>query len=99
MSKFCTSCGANVSQNSKPAQKNVRQRYIVKSETDASLLLRRAVFSARWFFMGGVFSIANSVSKGRTSSYIGVSRCISGMTLSVIGLRHLLLMVNTEKVS
>lgn len=47
------------------------------------------------FLWGLVFSIAGSISKGRTPSYIGVSRCISGMTLgfalgvtlSVIGLR------------
>lgn len=47
------------------------------------------------FLWGLVFSIANSVSKGRTPSYIGVSRCIGGMALgfalgvvlSVIGLR------------
>lgn len=47
------------------------------------------------FLWGLAFSIANSVSKGRTPSYIGVSRCISGLTLgfafgvalSVMGLR------------
>ena len=47
------------------------------------------------FLWGLAFSAANSLSKGRTPSYIGVTRCISGMTLgfalgvalSVMGLR------------
>jgi hypothetical protein len=47
------------------------------------------------FLWGLAFSAANSLSKGRTPSYISVTRCISGMTLgfalgvalSVIGLR------------
>jgi hypothetical protein len=33
------------------------------------------------FLWGLAFSTANSLSKGRTPSYIGVTRCISGMTL------------------
>ena len=33
------------------------------------------------FLWGLAFSVANSVSKGRTPSYIEVSRCIGGMTL------------------
>ena len=33
------------------------------------------------FLWGLAFSAANSLSKGRTPSYIGVTRCISGMTL------------------
>jgi len=33
------------------------------------------------FLWGLAFSVANSLSKGRTPSYIGVTRCISGMTL------------------
>jgi len=33
------------------------------------------------FLWGLAFSAANSFSKGRTPSYIGVTRCISGMTL------------------
>lgn len=33
------------------------------------------------FFWGLAFSAANSLSKGKTPSYIGVTRCISGMTL------------------
>lgn len=47
------------------------------------------------FLWGLVFSVANSVSKGRTPSYIGVSRFVGGMTLgfalgvalSLMGLR------------
>ncbi|NLO94376.1 MAG: hypothetical protein GX389_09055 [Clostridiaceae bacterium] len=33
------------------------------------------------FLWGLVFSIAGSLSKGKTPSYIGVTRCLSGMTL------------------
>ena len=33
------------------------------------------------FLWGLVFSVAGSISKGKTPSYIGVSRCLSGMTL------------------
>ena len=33
------------------------------------------------FLCGLAFSVTNSLSKGRTPSYIGVTRCISGMTL------------------
>jgi len=33
------------------------------------------------FLWGLAFSAANSLSKGRTPSYVGVTRCISGMTL------------------
>lgn len=33
------------------------------------------------FLWGLAFSAANSLSKGRTPSYIGVTRCVSGMTL------------------
>jgi hypothetical protein len=33
------------------------------------------------FLWGLAFSVANSLSKGRTPSHITVSRCISGMTL------------------
>ncbi len=47
------------------------------------------------FLWGLAFSVANSISKGRTPSYLEVSRCISGMTLgfalgvtlSLVGLR------------
>lgn len=47
------------------------------------------------FLWGLAFSVAGSISKGRTPAYLSVSRCISGMTLgfalgvalSVIGLR------------
>ncbi len=33
------------------------------------------------FLWGLVFSVAGSISKGKTPSYIGVTRCLSGMTL------------------
>lgn len=61
----------------------------------AFVILLQNISRKGGFLWGLVFSIANSISKGRTPSYIGVSRCIGGMTLgfalgvalSVIGLR------------
>ena len=61
----------------------------------AFIMLLQSISRQGGFLWGLVFSVANSVSKGRTPSYIEVSRCISGMTLgfalgvilSLIGLR------------
>lgn len=61
----------------------------------AFIMLLQSISRQGGFLWGLAFSVAKSVSKGRTPSYIEVSRCISGMTLgfalgvtlSLIGLR------------
>lgn len=61
----------------------------------AFVLLLQNIGRQGGFLWGLAFSAAKSLSKGRTTSYIGVARCISGMTLgfalgvalSAIGLR------------
>lgn len=61
----------------------------------AFVILLQNIGKQGGFLWGLAFSAANSLSKGRTPSYIGVSRCVSGMTLgfalgvalSVMGLR------------
>lgn len=47
----------------------------------AFVMLLQSIGNRGGFLWGLIFSAASSLSKGRTPSYIGVSRCISGMTL------------------
>lgn len=47
----------------------------------AFIMLLQGIGKQGGFLWGLAFSAANSLSKGRTPSYIGVTRCISGMTL------------------
>ncbi len=47
----------------------------------AFVMLLQNISRQGGFLWGLVFSVVNSISKGRTPSYIGVTRCISGMTL------------------
>lgn len=47
----------------------------------AFVMLLQNIGRQNGFLWGLVFSLANSVSKGRTPSYVGVSRYIAGMTL------------------
>jgi len=47
----------------------------------AFIMLLQGIGKQGGFLWGLIFSAANSLSKGRTPSYIGVTRCISGMTL------------------
>ena len=45
------------------------------------VMLLQGIGKQGGFLWGLAFSAANALSKGRTPSYIGVTRCISGMTL------------------
>ena len=47
----------------------------------AFIMLLQGIGKQGGFLWGLAFSAASSLSKGRTPSYIGVTRCISGMTL------------------
>ncbi len=47
----------------------------------AFVMLLQGIGKQGGFLWGLAFSVANSLSKGRMPSYIGVTRCISGMTL------------------
>ncbi len=47
----------------------------------AFIMLLQGIGKQGGFLWGLAFSAANSLSKGKTPSYIGVTRCISGMTL------------------
>ena len=50
----------------------------------AFVMLLQSIGNRGGFLWGLIFSAASSLSKGRTPSYVGVSRCISGMTLGFV---------------